>query len=188
MSAETINGVTFEEWASACGNMAQGMSTEKILEILGLEQPVWADTKTQWGKRLGELGREDMGWMTRYGRVFANPHEGRFASASSPAADTEALLKLVPDRETFGKISAHQSVAHKYGFDPVTILAGYGLDLGKWGAVVMHYMRSGDEVRALLASDPDGLAEEMEKNSQWEQHFEEMYAANKVDLGKDIGF
>jgi len=41
---EAINGVTFEDWGAACGNIAQGMTAEEVCEILGLELPVWQKT------------------------------------------------------------------------------------------------------------------------------------------------
>lgn len=130
---ETINGVTFEEYAAACGNLAQGMPEAQVIEILGLEKPVWDETLDRWNDRLGELMTEDMDYATRYGELFANPKAGRFAQVETTAMDAGELLQLVPDYETYQKIFWHQSVAASHGIDPVTVLEGYGIDLGKWG-------------------------------------------------------
>ncbi|MFA6083786.1 hypothetical protein [Mucilaginibacter sp.] len=75
---ETINGVTFEEYAAACGNLTQGMPEQKIMEILELEKPVWDETVDKWNNRLGELMTEDMAYATRYGELFANPVAAAF--------------------------------------------------------------------------------------------------------------
>lgn len=172
-AAETINGVSFDEYASAIGNLTQGMSEAQILEILGLEKSVWDDTMNKWGARLGELAGEDMAWMTRYGNIFANPKAGRFGAAASPAASIDELLQLVPNLTAHTEILVHQSVAAKYGFDPVDILAQYGLDLGKWGALNMHYLQARNQMSGAELSELPMLYQAME------QHFEQIYAASQ---------
>jgi len=188
--SEKINGVSFEEYAAACGNLMQGMSEAEVLKILGLEKPVWDDTVKKWNVQLGELAVKDMAYMTRYGEIFANPKVGRFANAASPAADITELLKIVPDLNAYLKIQIHQSVANTYGFDPVTILAEYGIDLGKWGALNMHY---GKEQNKLFenphSSDfNERLASYSGMREHWTQYFESKYSQSKVDLGQDIKF
>ena len=56
---EAINGVTFEDWGAASGNIAAGMSAEEVCEILGLELPVWQKTNEEWTGKLGDLMAED---------------------------------------------------------------------------------------------------------------------------------
>lgn len=186
---ELINGVSFEEYAAACGNLTQGMPETEICRILGIEKPVWDDTMEKWNARLGDIIAADMNMATRYGELFANPKAGRFAAATTPAIDIDSLLKIVPDYDTYQKIFWHQSVASKNGIDPVSVLDEYGLDLGKWGALNMHYM--GLQNRLLDHNSPDYqqqysyVTETMKK---YEQHFEAYYKDNNVDLGNDINF
>jgi triacylglycerol lipase len=101
---ETINGVTFEEYAAACGNLTQGMPEQKIMEILQLEKPVWDETVDKWNNRLGELMTEDMVYATRYGELFANPVAGRFYGVEGGAASKDEILQLAPDYETYQKM------------------------------------------------------------------------------------
>lgn len=183
MINETINGVSFEDWAAACGNLMQGMSEEEVMHVLGLETPVWQDTMEKWNTRLAELMERDMGVATLYGDIFAHPKRGRFAHVAGPAVDMETVLRMVPDYDAYQKIFWHQSVAAQHGTDPVTVLAGYGLDLGKWGQLNMHYLNWQNE--HLHNEDAASVIATMQK---WRAHFEQRYADDGVDLGGDISF
>lgn len=186
---ETINGVTFEEYAAACGNLTQGMPEEKIMEILQLEKPVWDETVDKWNNRLGELMTEDMAYATRYGELFANPTAGRFLDVQGGAAAKEDILKLAPDYETYQKILWHQSVAAEHGIDPVTVLESYGIDLGKWGTLNMHYMNYQNDLLDHTAPD---YAQKFQHfttlQDKWRNHFEQEYSSHKSNLSGDIDF
>lgn len=185
---EKINGVSFEEYAAACGNMAQGMPEADILRILGLEKPVWDETIDKWNVRFGELMTEDMNYATKYGELFANPKSGRFAGESS-ASTADQLLHLAPDYEAYQKIFWHQSIAASHGVDPVTVLDSYGIDIGKWGTLNMHYM---NYQNGLLDHTQPDYAEKFryfqQLQDKWRTHFEEYYKDQKSDLADDINF
>lgn len=185
---EKINGVSFEEYAAACGNLAQGMPETTILEILELEKPVWDETNEKWGTRLGELMTEDMNYATKYGELFANPKAGRFAGKAT-AASGEELLHLAPDYETYQQIFWHQSVAAGHGVDPISVLEAYGINIGQWGALNMHYMNYQNDL--LDHTKPD-YAEKFQYFSalqdKWRNHFEAYYADHKANLADDINF
>lgn len=173
---ENINGVSFEEYASASGNMAQGMPEEQVMDILGLEPEVWKETLDQWNTKLGELMTTNMDYAMKYGELFANPKAGRFATATSPALSLEEILPLAPDYDSYQKIFWHQSVAAERGHDPVKILKTYGLDLGKWGTLNMHYLNHQNNLLDHTAPD---YAEKFEYFRQlqdkWRSHFEAQY-------------
>jgi triacylglycerol lipase len=188
---ETINGVTFEDWAAACGNLSQGMPEEKIMQVLGIEKPIWDDTMEKWGKRLGEMMMDDMNVATTYGELFANPAAGKFAGVanSSGALGIDQVLPIAPDYETYQKLFWHQSIASKYGIDPITTLELYGLDIGKWGVLNMHYMKYQNKLLDYTQPDYNEKFEYFSSLQQhWENHFEEYYKNEKVDLGGDINF
>ncbi len=186
---ELINGVSFEEYAAACGNLAQGMPESEICRVLGIEKPVWDETLDKWNDRLGDIIAADMNMATKYGELFANPKAGRFAGVEGPAVDINELLKVVPDFDAYQKIFWHQSVASKYGVDPVSVIEEYGLDIGKWGALNMHYIAVQNQL--LDHTHPDYerqfryFTDIMQKH---EQHFEAYYKDKKVDLAGDINF
>ena len=174
---ENINGVSFEEYASASGNMAQGMTEEQISSILGLELSVWKATLDQWNSKLGELMASNMDYAMKYGELFANPTAGRFADAASPALGLEEILPLAPDYDSYQKIFWHQAVAAGHGEDPVEILKNYALDLGKWGTLNMHYLNHQNDLLDHTAPD---YAEKFEYFRQlqdkWRSHFEAQYS------------
>jgi triacylglycerol lipase len=186
---ERINGVSFEEYASACGNLTQGMTEQAIFKILGIEKPVWDDTMNKWNLRFGELMTEDMGVATTYGEIFANPVAGRFGNGNSSATDIKDLLAIVPDYETYQKIFYHQSVAAQFGIDPVTIIESYGLDIGKWGSLNMHYLNYQNDLLDVHHPDYNNRYQYfVDLQNSWQTHFEDQYNDQKTDLGKDINF
>lgn len=186
---ESINGITFEDWAAACGNLAQGMSEEQILQTLGMEKPVWDDTNTKWADKLGDLMAENMNIATRYGEIFANPKVGKFAYVETQAVAIEELLKIVPDHNTYQKIFWHQSIASQHGVDPGAIIESYGLDIGKWGSLNMHYMNDG--INSLDRHDPDFNEKFNEVRGimdKWRTYWTEHYADDASNLAGDIEF
>ncbi len=54
-----------ETWRKVCPK-------KPLLQILGLEKPVWDETLDKWNVRLGDLMTEDMNYATKYGELFAN--------------------------------------------------------------------------------------------------------------------
>lgn len=185
---EQINGVTFEEYAAACGNLAQGMPEDRLLNILGMEKPVWDETMNKWNDRLGEMMSEDMNYATKYGELFANPVAGRFAE-NGTASSAPDLLHLAPDYETYQKIFWHQAVAAEHGVDPVTVLEEYGIDLGKWGSLNMYYMNHQND---LLDHTHPSYGERFryfqQLQDKWRNHFEAHYKDHKSNLADDINF
>jgi len=184
-----INGITFENWAAACAHLAQGTPENEVIQVLGLEMPVWQDTNEQWGKKLGDLMAEDMNVATVYGEIFANPKVGKFASNDAVVKSGNDVLEIVPDWDTYQKIFFHMSVASEHGLDGAVILEEYGLDLGKWGAVGMEYMNKG--INSVDSNAPDAN-EKFQYFSgivqKWENHWKDFYKDNAIDLSDDIDF
>jgi hypothetical protein len=186
---ESINGISFEDWGAACGNLAQGMPEEEVIKVLGIEAPVWQDTNEKWAGKLGDLMAEDMNLATTYGEYFANPKVGKFANVETGAVGIEDLLKIVPDYDTYQKIFSHQGKASDVGVDPITVLESYGINIGQWGTLNMHYMNKG--INSMSSDDP-GYNEHYKYYTalmkKWEDHWEDHYKDQKVDLSEDIDF
>ena len=186
---EAINGVTFEDWRAASGNIAAGMSAEEVCEILGLELSVWQKTNEEWTGKLGDLMAEDMNNATIYSGFFINPKVGKFAGVVSDAPSLESLLVKVPDFDTYQKMTSHQSAASEHGHDPAAIIEQYGFNLQEWSQIGMHY--SGWS-REYLDTTSEGYNEKFNEISaimnKWEAHWKENYKSDAVDLGGDIDF
>ena len=186
---EAINGVTFEDWGAASGNIAQGMSAEEVCKILGLELPVWQKTNEEWTGKLGDLMAEDMGIATTYAGYFTNPKVGKFAGVSSDVPSLESLLVKVPDFDTFQKIMNHQTAASEHGVDPVTIIEQYDLNLQHWSQISMHYSNWSNEY---MNPNTEGYEQRFREVSgimdKWSTYWKDNYKNDAVDLGGDIDF
>ena len=185
---EAINGVTFEDWGAACGNIAQGMSEEEVCTVLGIESPVWQQTNEAWAGKLGDLMAADMNLATTYSNFFTNPKVGKFA-ASGTASSMDALLEQIPNYDAYQKVFWHQSIASEQGMDAGAILEEYGFNLHDWSQLSMHYMNWFNSYVNIDSPDYEKNYREtsaiMEK---WQNHWKDHYKDNSVDLGGDIDF
>ena len=187
---ESINGVSFEDWGAACGNLAAGMSEEEVIKVLGIEMPVWQQTNTAWTNKLGDLMAEDMNNATIYSGFFTNPKVGKFAGVASNVPDLNSLLVQVPDYDTYQKIFIQQSIAAQHGIDPVSVLEEYGFNLQTWSQIGMHYMNWYNEYMKYTGTTQNNLRfnETSAIRNKWENHWNEFYKENAANLGGDIDF
>lgn len=187
---ESINGVSFEDWGAACGNLAAGMSEEEIIKVLGLEMPVWQKTNEAWSNKLGDLMAEDMNNATIYSGFFTNPKVGKFAGVASNIPDLSTLLVKVPDYDAYQKIFIQQSIASQHGIDSVTVLEENGFNLQTWSQVSMHYMNWFNDYSKHTGTEQDNnrFHEMANIRSKWTNHWTEFYKENATNLGGDIDF
>lgn len=195
---ESINGISFEDWAAACAHLANGTSQEEVLETLGIELPVWQQTNELWMGKLGDLMAEDMNIATTYGEIFANPKVGKFANAKMDNQQQERtlqqLLDFVPDLDSYKKIFWQQSIASDYGIDSVTVIQDNGLNLQEWGQINMYFINWFNDYlnSTLLNSNPDEYKARFELSTEidnkWENYWMDFYKDQAVDLADDIEF
>jgi|UniRef100_UPI0040495182 triacylglycerol lipase len=187
---ESINGVTFEDWGAACGNLAAGMTEEEIIKVLGIELPVWQQTNEAWTNKLGDLMAEDMNIATKYSGFFTNPKVGKFAGVASNIPDLESLLKNVPNFDAYQKIFIQQSIAAQHGIDPVSIIEEHGFNHQTWSQVGMHYMNWHNEYMKYTGTEEDNIRfqETSAIRNKWTNYWNEFYKENAANLGEDIDF
>ena len=187
---EAINGVTFEDWGAACGNIAAGMSADEVCRILGIELPVWQKTNEEWTNKLGDLMAQDMNLATTYGGYFTNPKVGKFAESSTDVTTLDALLEKVPDYDTFQKIFFHQSIAAEHGVDTISVLQEYGFGLQEWSQISGHYSKKyhSDMADHTSPEYEQRFRETSAIMEKWQKHWKEHYKNDAVDLGEDIDF
>ena len=187
---ESINGVTFEDWGAACGNLAAGMSEEEVIKVLGLEMPVWQQTNSAWSSKLGDLMTEDMNNATIYSGFFTNPKVGKFADVASNVPDIKSLLEKVPDYDAYQKIFWQQSIAAQHGIDPVSIIEENGFNHQTWSQVGMHYSNWYHEYTKRTGTEQDNerFHELSAIGNKWTNHWNEFYKENAANLGEDIDF
>lgn len=175
-----INGVTLEDWTSACANLAGGMSLEEVCRILGIAEPFWEQTNMLWGEKINSIIAQDQEAAMRYSEMFTNPKLGKFANIKSNVKSLEEVLSVAPDFDTFQKIFWHSGVAFHYGYSPEEVVGSYGLDLLGWSQISVHYTKWYNEyVLSQYQSSPDTYNERLNEtnlvSSKWQQYFEEYY-------------
>lgn len=177
-----INGVTFEDWAAACANIAHGMSDEEICKILSIETPVWEDTHAQWTGQMANLSMED---MTRYSQIFANPKVGKFANAGNTASIEDVLTKI-SGLDGYMKLQKHIQYASEVGID-VDLEKEYNITTQEYGQLNMHFSTW---VQENLHTDDnaEAMAEYNEADEKWDSYWKEFYKDKGTDLGEDIDF
>lgn len=186
---ESINGVSFEDWGAACGNIAAGMSEEEVIAILGIELPVWQQTNEAWGAKLADLMAEDINVATTYSNFFTNPKVGKFAGVASNVKSIEDLLAQVPDFDTYQKIFYHQSAAAQHGIDPTAVIEEYGFNLQDWGQLGQHYSAWYRNYLDINSADyNDRFQETKEISDRWQAHWKDFYQENAANLADDIDF
>ncbi|WP_407556148.1 hypothetical protein [Winogradskyella sp. 4-2091] len=185
---EKINGVSFEDWGAACGNIAQGMQEDEVCKILGLELPVWQQTNEAWGGKLGDIMAEDMTLATTYAGFFTNPKVGKFSEVSG-GNSLDTLLEQVPDYDAFQKIFWHQSVASEQGMDAAAILEQYNFNLHDWSSISMHYSTwFHNYVNHESAEYEANYRETSAISDKWQNYWKGNFKSDGVDLAEDIDF
>lgn len=177
-----INGVTFEDWAAACANIANGMTDAEVCTILGLEAPVWDATHAQWSEQLANLPMEA---MTLYSQIFANPKVGKFANAGNTSS-TEDLLVKISGLDGYLKLQNQIHQAAKVGID-VDLEQEYGISTQEYGQLNV-YFTSWVQENLQGANNTQAMAEYNAANQKWDSYWQEFYQDKSSDLGADIDF
>jgi len=170
-----INGVTFKDYALASANAAAGMAEDKIATVLGIEVPVWQDTKNKWMQKMAELDHDDMKF---YGEVFMNPKQGRFANVGGAVEGPDKVLTKYPDSQEVGVDIDFQK---EYGIS-ITEFSQLGMH---WGGKVQSAMQEMDSNPEKMQSL---LKEQGELTEKWESHFKAQYKNESAGLSDDIDF
>jgi len=192
------HGVTFKDYALANANLAAGMPTAKVCEVLGIEEPLWAEAQEFWANNMAAMSMEDMQF---YGEVFTNPKQGKFANVAGAAAGPQEVLKKYPEWDDFLKIMNHIEIASQNGID-VDLQEEYGLSMTEYSQLAMHWSNYHKtkvvDVSVAYAqgkADADDL-EEMDRvnnlfkelTEKWQNYFEEKYKNAGSGIAGDIEF
>ncbi len=197
-----INGVSFKDYACASANSVAGMSDEKICEVLGLEIPVWEDTKNQWNGKMAEMTMDDMKF---YGEVFTNPKQGKFANVEGGVEGVEVVLEKYPEWSDYIKMEQYMSAASSVGIDidfdkefDIT-LTHFSQLAGHWSA---YYKEKVIDVKNQTSEEfiNDAELTEAQKEAsrvfslhdelteKWKAHYKEEYKDKSTELSDDIDF
>jgi len=200
------HGVTFKDYALANANLANGMPIEKVCEVLGVEEPIWAEVSEYMINNMSQLdpgGEEIMFFST----VFTNPKQGKFANIEDAAGGVEDVLEKYSEWSDFIKIQQHIDVAAQNGID-LDIDKEYGISIlqfsqlgSHWSAMYKEKVMDVENFDSYAYEEEGGpaITPEQEERfrifnlhtdlvNKWEAHFEEMYKDASTDLSDDIDF
>jgi len=200
------HGITFKDYALANANMANGMPVERVCEILGIEEPVWAEVSEYFVNNMSQLepGGEEMQF---FAEVFTNPKQGKFADAGDAAGGVEEVLEKYPEWSDFIKMETHISVASENGIE-IDLEKEYGITLLQYSQLGQHWSKMYKE-KVIDVENFDSYAYEneggpaitpeqeeryriftlhTELRNKWQAHFKEMYKDAGAGLSDDIDF
>ena len=200
------HGVTFKDYALANANLANGMPIEKVCEVLGVEEPIWAEVSEYMINNMSQLdpgGEEIMFFST----VFTNPKQGKFANIEDAAGGVEDVLEKYSEWSDFIKIQQHIDVAAQNGID-LDIDKEYGISIlqfsqlgSHWSAMYKEKVMDVENFDSYAYEEEGGpaITPEQEERfrifnlhtdlmNKWEAHFKEMYKDASTDLSDDIDF
>jgi len=200
------HGITFKDYALANANLANGMPIEKICEVLGVEEPVWAEVSEYFINNMSQMepGGEEMMFFST---VFTNPKQGKFANVEGAAGGVEEVLAKYPEWSDFHKMQAYGAVASEVGLE---------IDFDKeFGVSVMQFSQLGahwsafykEKVMDVVGFDSYAYEEEGgpaitteqeeririfalddELRDKWTAYYQEKFKEDSIDISDDIDF
>lgn len=200
------HGVTFKDYALAGANLANGMGLDQICQILGIEEPIWAEIQEFFINSMGQMepGGEEMMF---YATVFTNPKQGKFANVEGAAGGVEDVLVKYPEWSDFLKMQMYSEQASEVGIE---------IDFDKeFGISVMQFSQLGghwsafykDKVMDVIGFDAYAYEEEGgaaitpeqaerqkvmvlhdEYRDKWTSFYIEKFKGDSIDISDDIDF
>ena len=200
------HGVTFKDYACASANLATGMPLEQVCQVLGIEEPIWAEVQEYFISKMSELepgGEEIMFYAT----VFTNPKQGKFANVENAAGGVEDVLAKYPEWSDFIKMQAYGAEASAVGIE-IDFEKEFGISLTEYSQLGAHWSAYYKE-KVLDVENFDSYAYEeeggpaitpeqeeryrvfnlhTELNEKWTAYYKEKFAEYKADISDDIDF
>jgi hypothetical protein len=198
------HGVTFRDYACASANLAGGMPLERGCEVLGVEEPLWAEVQEFWNNNMASMSMEDMQF---YGTVFTNPKQGKFANIEDGAGGVESVLAKYPAWSDFHKMQAYNSEASEVGLE-IDFDKEFGISIMEFSQLGAHWSAYYKEkVMDVVNFDsyayeeeggPAITPEQEERNrvfdlddelrDKWTAYYKEKFKDNSANISDDIDF
>jgi len=187
---EAKHGVTFKDYALANANLANGMPIDKICEVLGVEEPVWAEVSEYFVNNMGQLdpGGEEMMFFST---VFTNPKQGKFENVEGAAGGVEDVLAKYPEWSDFIKMEKYMGAVSEVGID-IDFDKEFDISITQYSQLGGHWSAFYNE-KVVNRVDGDAEASRIfaladELRDKWEAHYKEIYKGQGADISSDIDF
>ena len=200
------HGVTFKDYAAANANLANGMPVEQVCQILGIEEPIWAEVQEYMINNMSQLepGGEEMMF---YASVFTNPKQGKFANAEGAVGSVEDVLAKYPEWSDYLKMRAYGQVADEMGIEidfekefgiSTTQFAQLGsywsayykekvMDVEAYDDYAFHY-EGGPAITPEQAERERVMQLQTDLTEKWLAHYKEKFKDFSANISDDIDF
>ncbi|HHH49631.1 MAG TPA: hypothetical protein ENK52_01485 [Saprospiraceae bacterium] len=192
------HGVTFKDFACASANIVGGMSLDQVCNVLGIEEPLWAEVKEFWNNKMASLSMDDMKF---YGEVFTNPKQGKFANVEGGVGGVEEVLEKYPEWSDCIKMEKYMEHASNVGIE-IDFDKEFGISLAQYTQLASHWSAYFKEKVMDVASSyniDEGMDEEQlesvrinelhsELRDKWDAYYKEKFAGQSAGISDDIDF
>jgi len=200
------HGVTFKDYALASANLANGMSVEQVCQVLGIEEPIWAEVQEYMNHNLSQLepgGKE----MTFFADVFTNPKQGKFANVEGAAGGVEEVLAKYPDWSDYLKMRAYSQIANEVGIE-IDFDKEFGISITQFAQLGSHWsayykekvmdVKAYDDYAFHYEGGPAITPEQVERErvmqleadltEKWLAYYKEKFKDFSANISDDIDF
>ncbi len=189
------HGVTFKDYALAGANLANGMSLDKVCEVLGIEEPIWQEVQEFYINNMAAMSHEDLAF---YSSVFTNPKQGKFENVEGAAGGVEDVLAKYPEWSDLFKMQAYSSEASDVGLE-IDFDKEFGISVMQFSQLAGHWSAWFKEkvldVQRDLDTESPEYAETIritrlhgELEDKWSAYYKEKFKDMSADISDDIDF
>ena len=186
---EPIHGISLRDYAAISAKMASGVEESEICRALSIEPPVLQEASTLWIARM----REDSTWevTTLFGQYFGEVDNHPVLSKLQANVSEKGKVnieKMKTDRYFYEELNGARQAAYAYGYDGAQwILDNFGINLGDFQAVAMHWMKVQNEEMA--KGNNDYIMHFIQYQQQMKEEYSKKFAAEQGgNVADDVQF
>nr|MDX8314721.1 hypothetical protein [Agrobacterium rosae] len=116
-----VNGVTFEEWASANGRIANEQDPKDVIAVLDIDERTFEQINLSFIEALKNADTAG-DTMRVYGEAFGDPNRGRFSKTEK--VQIEGKLATFDD---YARLQGHMEASGELGITPQQVLDEHNL-------------------------------------------------------------
>lgn len=183
---EPIHGISLKDYAAMAVKMSSGVDYLEVCKAMGIEPAVWEELNTLWPQRMAE--DESFTVTTLYGQYFmeGTDHPKLNSLQTNVSDEGKANLeRMKTDEYFYHELTGARQAAMEYGMDGAQwILENFGVGLGDFQAVAMHYMTERNK-----NWDSSNIAHFIDYQEEKQKEYAERFAAEQGgNVADDVDF
>jgi hypothetical protein len=129
---EPVEGMSFDDWASANAKLASGASTDEIVKQLGIDMPRWDRVNNEWLSRM--KNDKTFTLSIKYAGIFNNSAEGNLPQMKEFTENTYPFEKYVESMVAMDFLG-------RQGRDAQDILKDFGLTVPDYSNLSSYWSK-----------------------------------------------